>query len=39
VHAVNPLPYGANDFQGPKIKFLTDPNMFCALVYLISGNF
>jgi len=38
-HAVNPAPYGANGFQGPKIKFVTDRNMCCALVYIISENF
>jgi len=27
-HVVKPVPYGANDFQGPKIKFLTGQNMF-----------
>ena len=31
-HAVNSVPYRANGLQGPKIKFVTCLNMFCALV-------
>jgi len=36
IHAVNLVPYGTNDFQGPEIKFVTSINMFFALVYVVS---